>query len=224
MKFFRKDTVMIYYLPSCKVKANHAEASLKIRQYLNEHGVEIIGCCRVSQNLFKPGDTVLTNCTNCALITDEVSPQANEISLYEYLAEDSSFLWPDFHGEKITVQDCWRARHKPTTQKAVRICLQKMNIIPVELEENFSKTKFCGTWLYSPMKDNNLKIAPNTFNDINDHYVQILDEEEKIRRMKEQVSKYTTSKVAVYCNACEKGARLGGADAVHMVELLASAL
>ena len=90
------------------------------------------------------GDTVLTNCSSCAIITDEMSPQADEMSIYEYLLADESFPWPDYHGEVVTVQDCYRAAHKPAVQKAVRECLNRMNMRPAELEENYERTRFDG--------------------------------------------------------------------------------
>lgn len=35
---------------------------------------------------------------------------------------------------------------------------------------------------------------------------------------------YTTQQIAVYCNGCEKGIKLGGKQPIHMVELLAEGL
>lgn len=97
---------MVYYEPSCKVKAAHPDASAKIQQYLREHDVTVVGCCRPSQKLYKTGDTVLYNCTSCALIVKEASPQAQSMSLYEYLLQDETFPWHDCKGEHLTVQDC----------------------------------------------------------------------------------------------------------------------
>lgn len=109
----------VYYLPGCKYKELHALSSQKIRTYLRAKPDHVIAdCCKKSQSLFHDGDTVLTNCSSCAIITDEASPQANEMSIYEYLLADEAFLWPDYRGEEITVQDCYRAAHKPAVQKA----------------------------------------------------------------------------------------------------------
>lgn len=111
----------VYYLPSCKYKELHALSSQKIRTYLRAKPDHVIAdCCKKSQSLFHDGDTVLTNCSSCAIITDEASPQANEMSIYEYLLADEAFPWPDYRGEEIIVQDCYRAAHKPAVQKAVR--------------------------------------------------------------------------------------------------------
>lgn len=85
---------MIHYLPSCKFKASHPEASSLLQTYLSRNGVIVSGCCRISQKQFSKGDTVLTNCTSCAIITDEQSPEVNEISVYEYLLNNTTFNWP----------------------------------------------------------------------------------------------------------------------------------
>ena len=44
----------------------------------------------------------------------------------------------------MTIQDCWRARNLPLLQRAVRLCLERMNIVVVELDENYEKTRFDG--------------------------------------------------------------------------------
>ncbi len=211
-----------YYLPSCKFKAAHKETSEKIQAYLRKkEDHEIAGCCRVSQHLFKEGDVVLNNCTSCAIITDEQSPQAKEISIYEYLLEDEDFIWPDYHGEEITVQDCYRSRHKPRMQKAIRECLKRMNMIPVEIEENFEKTEFDGIYKYSDISASNLKLAPVYYSKMQEEYIQILPEEEVKKEMEKWVSQYKTKRVTVYCNSCLKGVLLGGADGIHILDLIA---
>lgn len=215
----------VFYLPSCNFKAAHPEVSEKLQAYLrNKPDTEIAGCCRVSQDLFHEGDTVLTNCVSCAIITDEVSPQANEMSLYEYLLQDPLFPWPDHHGEKITVQDCYRTVHKPQVQKAVRECLLRMNMVPVEIEENYEKTRFDGPFRYTKMPSGNLKIAPVFFNKLNDEYIEVLPAEEQERIMKEWVRQYQTERVVVYCNSCLNGVKMGGANGVHLLDLAAENL
>ncbi|MBQ2655120.1 MAG: hypothetical protein IJF95_00640 [Erysipelotrichaceae bacterium] len=215
---------MYHYLPSCKVKQIHPETSLKIQNYLRSKEVEICGCCRISQDLFHSGDTVVTNCTSCAIITDERSPQCKEMSLYEYLLEDASFPWPDHHGERITVQDCYRTIHKPEVQKAVRECLKKMNMIPVEIEENYEKTRFDGPFRYQEIQAGNLRLAPEYFNKMAKEYIEVLAEEDQIKRMEAWAKQYTTDRVVVYCNSCLKGVQMGKANGVHIIDLLADNL
>lgn len=213
---------MIYYLPSCKVKTRHKEASLKIQEYLNNNGVEVLGCCKLSQEIFKKGDTVITNCTSCAIITDECSPNVKEISLYEYLLEENSFKWPNYNGENITVQDCLRTIHKPQLQLAVRSCLEKMNIKPIEIKDNFDKSRFDGLFCYRKMSDVNKKFAPVYFSEYEKEYVKKVEKDIGEEYMKEWCKQYTTDRIVVYCNSCLEGIKIGGANGVHLVELIAN--
>lgn len=211
---------MIYYLPSCKVKANLAIASEKLQRYLSDKGVSVCGCCKLSQNLFKKDDMVITNCTSCAIITDESSPFVNEVSLYEYLLKDESFPWPDYQGESITIQDCYRAAHKPEVQMAVRRCLEKMNFKVVEIAENFEKTTFDGTFVYNPIPAPTLKGAPIYYGKFNEQMIKLMDKDDQEEEMRKWVSQYTTARVVTYCNSCYKGVLLGGANGVHIIDLL----
>lgn len=216
--------VMIYYFPSCNFKKAHADVSEKICAYLTAKNVKILGCCRVSQDLLKEGDTILTNCTNCAIITNELSPNTQEKSVYEFILEDDDFPWKDFHGEEISVQDCWKAHKKAGAQNAVRKCLEKMNIKAVEIEENFEKTKFCGIWNLSEVTPLNMKTAPRLFKEIGEKYTTVLSEEEKLKKMRDQVARHKTDRTLVYCNTCESGLKLGEGKPVHLAELISARL
>ena len=175
----------------------------------------------MSQEILKKGDTVITNCTSCAIITDECSPTVKEISLYEYLLEEKNFKWPNFNGEKITVQDCLRTIHKPQLQLAVRKCLEKMNIIPIELKENFSITKFDGLFSYNKISDVNKHFAPYYFSKFEKNYVKVVDKKVAEEYMKEWCKHYTTERIVAYCNSCLEGINIGGANGVHLVDLIA---
>lgn len=210
---------MIYYLPSCNFTAAHKDDSMKIRAWMKEHGVTVAGCCRPTQKILKEGDLVLHNCTSCNLITSEASPQADQMSVYEYLLNEESFPWPDFHGEEITVQDCWRARNNMNEMKAVRECLKRMNMVPVELESNYEKTTFDGPFLYTPVSKGNLVIAPVTYGKIAEE-ITPLSKEEIAEKMKDWVRQYTTERIAVYCNACLRGLEMTEVRGVHLLSLM----
>lgn len=215
---------MVHYLPSCKIKANHKDSSLKMQRYLENSGVTVEGCCRLSQANFNEDDTVITNCTSCAIITDEQSKDVKEISLYEYLLSDKNFKWPDYKGEKITIQDCYRTVHKPEVQKAVRECLLKMNFEIVEITENFDKCRFDGPFLYQNVSKNNLELAPDYYGRFQSDAVVLKTKEEIENIMKDWCNQYTTERVVCYCNSCLKGIQMGGANGIHLIDLLTTQL
>lgn len=212
---------MYIYYPSCKFTATNPTASEKIKAYLaTRSDMVVAGCCRKNQHLLTEADTAITICLSCAAITDEVSPHAGEISIWEYLLEDDSFPWPDYGGEEMTIQDCWRARHKPALQNAVRECMKRMNIVPVELAESFEKTEFDGIWRFNPVAQANLSIAPEFFGQVQEQGLIPVPREEQPERMKEWCKQYTTEKVVTYCNACQKGVQMGGVEGFHLMELM----
>ena len=212
---------MLYYLPSCNFTAAHKETSAVIRKYLQEkHNAETGACCRIMKNRLQPGDEVLQNCQNCTWIMQENRPDIPQASLYEFLLEDVAFPWPDYHGERITVQDCLRAAGKPAEQQAIRTMLERMNMVPVELAENRENTRFCGTWRYEPVSPANRRDEPQRCAWVDERgWITPAAPQEKQRIMQEWVKQYETDRVAVYCNSCLKGVLLGGADGVHVLDL-----
>ncbi len=213
---------MLYYLPGCHTIRNHPAAGKAMQEYMKMHGAKIAKCCKFELDYLEPGDTVVQNCTQCDFILKERRPDIKVKSLYEFVLEDPHFPWADLH-ETITVQDCFRMRNNAAVQNAVRECLVKMHITCVELEKNRADTTFCGVWLMNPADPECQALAPEAFAGL-EAYRTILTPEEQEQRMREWASQYTTKEVAVYCNGCENGLRLGGAKPVHMIELLAAGM
>ena len=103
--------------------------------------------------------------------------------------------------------------------------MRRMNLEPVELEENYEKTQFDGVWRFNEASyKRNIGIAPVYFTEVRDHGVDLLPPEEQKRRMEEWAKQYTTERVLTYCNACLKGVQMGGAEGVHLMELLTANL
>lgn len=210
---------MIYYIPGCDVLRNHPEAGKCALDYMKKKGISEGPCCRKDLSSLKDGDTLITNCTQCNLIFAERVPKVKIISLYEYLLNESDYEWKDFHGETMTLQDCWRMRHNPSIHDAVRKCLSSMNVTVTELPKNREEADFCGVWLNSPPAPDCVEVAPETFAELEKHRVILTPEEQK-RRMTEYVTQLHTERTIVYCNGCEKGIRLGGGNPLHMIEML----
>ncbi len=212
---------MLVYFPSCNFTRASKEGSEKIKEYLKEkHGMRIEGCCRPGHKSLTEQDTAVTICQSCSAIIKENAPQAREISLFGILDADEDFPWPDLKGEKITIQDCWRARDKREVQDAVRSIMKKMNIEIVELEENYEKSEFCGVFRYNPMQPGNIDIAPNYFVESMEGKLELHTPEEQQKLMDEHCKKYTTDRVVCYCNSCLRGVKQGGTNGVHIIELI----
>ena len=96
----------------------------------------------------------------CAAFLRESSKAGRVISLWELLLEDEEFPLYKDSGRRVTVQDCWRAYDNRPQQDAVRELLRRMGVEMVELEENYERTRFCGTSLYEPLPPRYDELAP----------------------------------------------------------------
>lgn len=235
---------MKYYIASCVFTSRFPQLSFRILDYIRKKGeLEIVRCCVMhyrendfinmmpddlkeawagypSSAEFQPGDIVYSLCHNCTAILDEWKPGVITKSLWEYIAEDESFSFKDFHHEPMYIQDCWRAYDKAAEQDAVRQLMSRMNIQILEMDENHEKTQFCGNSLYRPAPPRNPKLAPKRFGtDAKGKFENHTLEEQKAI-MEDYVNRYKDHKIISYCHYCHEGLILGGADAYHIASLL----
>ena len=233
-----------FYVASCIFTNGFPKTSEVIQEYIaKRYDMPIIRCCvpnfRVKElaemvpeahranweklpvyEEFGPDSTMIYLCHNCLSIFQEQKPEIKAKSLWELILEDESFVYPDYKGVKMTVQDCWRSYDNITEQNVVRELLKKLNIEIVEQEENFEKTDFCGYSLYQPSPPRNLKLAPKRY--VENAVGKFIPhtEEEKKELMGKYCERFTTDKVVAYCHYCYDGLRLGGTDAQHLACLL----
>lgn len=159
-------------------------------------------------------------CNNCAAILGE-SSQAGEIKfVWEIIDQDPDFVFPDYHGAQMTIQDCWLAVEKRHVQENIRSLLRKMNIQYVELEENFDKTRFCGTNLLTPCSEGNAKLAQQRYVETGAGMFTPCSPEQQREKMREHCSQITTDQVICYCTACLAGINMGGKQGIHLLDLV----
>ena len=169
---------------------------------------------------FPPGSTMISICHNCSAIFEERHPEIQRESLWEFILGDKSFEYPNFGGEAITIQDCWRSKENLSEQEAVREILRRMNLKIVEMPENRAETKFCGVSLYQPQPPRNPKLAPRRFLHDAQGLFREHTPEQKKSLMQEHCAQIRTEKVVAYCHYCVRGLKLGGKTAYHLTELL----
>ena len=209
-----------YFFPSCKATAQFKEASKAARAYVKEHfGIAPTGCCRPNHKKLSPEDTALVVCNNCAAIIEE-NTEATIRFLWDVIDQDDDFPFPDYHGEKMTLQDCWVSFEKRYLQETVRSLLRKMNIGIVELEENFESTKFCGVNLLAPCTESNAKLAHKRYVEQFPHMFTPMEPEEQVKHFRKHCEQIETEKVVCYCKFCTDGINMGGKKGIHLLELL----
>lgn len=235
-----------YYIAACAFTKKFPEISLKIQNYVKDRfNYNVVRCCvpkykleeytlkmpewyRDSWSQLKDshyaetGDTVYSICHNCSAIIEEQTHNVNVKSIWELIAENESFKSPDYSGKTITVQDCWRAYDRIEEQLAVRKILSKMNIKVVELEKNFGNTEFCGFSLLQPCFPRNRVLAPKRYGEAAENTGKFIPhtDEQKLEIMKKHCSQITTDEVVCYCHYCLEGLQLGGANALHLAQLV----
>ena len=210
----------IYY-PSCNFQRFFPETARRIRTYLEtQPDTAVAGCCHRTAELPGKGDIIVTVCMSCMHTLEEVRPEIPGISLPEFLLTRSDFTWPDLSGEKILVQDCFRARGHHALQDAVRECLQKMNAEVIELPENRDECTYDGSFLFHAPSAQNVLEAPKYYRDELPKHLTLLPPEEWNNRIREQTAVYPTGiRIAGYCNTCVRSLKETGKDAVHLMEL-----
>ena len=233
------------YIASCVFTSRFPKLSVRIQDYVKERfGFEIVRCCVPSYKIaffeekmpegelrecwkrlpdsapFEAGDTVYSLCHNCSNIIEEMHPGVNVCSLWELIDQDEQFPIPQYSGMRAAIQDCWRAKDRTAEQDAVRSLLSKMNIVYTELPENRNRTEFCGSSLYRKQPERNPKLAPKHYAEGAEGKFIPHSEEEITAIMKDWCASMPEDNVICYCHYCLEGLLAGGADAVHIAQLL----
>ncbi len=161
--------------------------------------METVGCCKVFCNKATKEDTAVVICNNCAAIMEESSLVSNIEFVWKIIDHDDSFAFPDYHGEKIAIQDCWRAYKKRNVQDAIRSLMRKMNIDVVKLKENHEQTKFCGAHLLEECTDIEKKFAPRRYAIEGANMYHPIPKEKEDIWLKNYCNQIETDKVFCYC-------------------------
>ncbi len=207
---------MLIYYPSCNFTAASPEAAKRIRTYLAQK-MPVADCCRVDKKY--DGEKAIYFCQACRETLEARAEEKGESfggeNLFVYLDRDKEYVWPDYSGLRVNVQDCWRDRNHPEIFDAVRRVLVKMKIEVTELSENRERSVFCGNLHFEPSNLENIRLM--------DNYpatpIYKMPPEVEKALMREQVEKYTEALTVAYCNRCLKGIRTGGGNGVHLLEL-----
>ena len=214
---------MKYYFPSCKFTQLRPDTSEKVKSFMASAGFRVVGCCRPGHKALSGwSDTVVTVCETCSIIIGENRPSAKVISLYEFIDGQPDFPFPDYKGERIILQDCYRAKAKETEKAAVRSVLRKMHVEIVELTGTEEEINFDGSFLFGPMRPDNFTLAPRRFAEIKED-MQPKSPEEIKAWLQKYCQRFTTERAACYCNSCLTGLAQGLPEdkrAVHVAELL----
>lgn len=211
----------VYFFPGCKVKAQFKDSSEKARKYIAEKcGAITAGCCRTDRVKLTENDKAIVVCNNCAAIMEESSDTDNIDFIWQIIDNDENFVFPDYKGEKMTIQDCWVAVEKREVQDCVRSLMKKMNIEIMELSDNYDKTTFCGVNLLSPCTESNAALAHKRYVKNGSHMFRPSTPQQQLEIFQDHCKGIVTDKVVTYCKFCTDAINAGGKNAIHLLDLL----
>lgn len=239
-----------YYIASCVFTSKFPILSARVQDYITSRWqMPIVRCCvpryrikdfeeQMSEGSlrdrwaslpdcgdFSPGSVTYSLCHNCINIVEELHAETKNKSLWELILSDDTFPYPTaYRGREVTVQDCWRSRHRSEVQAAVReILTKKLGLKVRELTVSHAQTQFCGISLLRPQPPRNPTIAPKFYTrDIADKFQPHTPEEQQ-EKMASYAAQFTTDTVVCYCHYCHEGLSLTHLETYHLAQMLFSA-
>lgn len=153
-------------------------------------------CCHHEPE--QPEGTRITNvCAGCDRRYRELYPGVSTISLWEQLAEDPDFPFPDYGQQQMSIIDACPTRTQERVHEAVRVLLKKMNIKLIEPERTRTGGACCGDSFYGVLPVDQVK-----------------------GEMKKRAMEMPAEDVVVYCVSCIKAMHIGGRHPRYLVDLL----
>lgn len=156
----------------------------------------LLTCCRHVPPL-PPGTEVINICPGCDKRYRENYRDSSTISLWEVLAENPFFAFPDYGGREMTIIDACPTRDQTRVHDAVRELVRKMNIALVEPRLTGTKSTCCG-----------------------DSFWGNIPTQRVVDQMKKKASEMPVEEVIVYCVSCGKSMFMGGKHPGYLIDLL----
>ncbi|MDY3070369.1 MAG: heterodisulfide reductase-related iron-sulfur binding cluster [Parabacteroides sp.] len=187
------------YVPGCALMSYKPDLAYKLKEVIeNKYGKmdTLLTCCFRKPEL-DSGTRIFTPCATCASRYEKLYPDCTSIFFLKEMAESDDFIFPDYNGIEMSIQDPCSARTEPEYLSSVRKLLERMNIKIVEAQRSGSKSKCCGQTFYG-----------KTDND-------------KIRSlMVSRANEMPCENVVVYCASCIMSMTVGGRKPRYILDLL----
>ena len=187
------------FAPGCAMMLYKPVLASKIHEILMaQSGVmkTLNTCCK-----HDPGHTVPTKiinvCPGCDKRFSNSYTNTSTISLWEWLDGNTSFEFPDYGGQEMTILDACPTREKPSIHEAIRKIIKRMNIRIVEPLNTKTKSTCCGDSFYPQLPARNVN-----------------------ELMKKRADEMPLEDVIVYCVSCIQSVAIGGKKPHYLPDLL----
>lgn len=187
------------FAPGCALTLYKPHLSQKLHEVLSANRGSMKRsdiCCR-NHPVFQDTAQVINTCPGCDRRYRENYTNSSTISVWEVLAENNYFPFPDYRGKKMAISDACPTRDQVRVHKAVRTLLNRMNIQLVEPERTGTKGACCGDSFWGKLPVEQVK-----------------------EKMINRASEMPVEDVVVYCVSCTKSMFIGGKKPHYMVDLL----
>jgi Fe-S oxidoreductase len=187
------------FAPGCALYLYDSALARNMHDFLSvEYGQMemMLTCCRHVPKL-AAGTTVINVCPGCDRRYRENYAQPATVSLWELLAANSRFPFPDYGEQEMTILDACPTRNQDRVHNAVRALAARMNITVVEPKKTRRSGTCCGDTFYGMM--------PTV---------------EVINRMKQKAAEMPRNDIIVYCVSCSKSMFVGSKKPRYLVDLL----
>lgn len=187
------------FSPGCALLIYKPHLAKKLLEFLKQEFGSIAEhtiCCRHEPKL-AAGTQIINTCPGCDKRFRELYAGITTTSLWEVLASNDNFPFPNYQGKTMAVLDACPTRDQARIHDAIRVLLKKMHINVVEPEKTREHGTCCGDRFYGLMPVEQVKA-----------------------QMKKRAKEMPVEDVVVYCVSCTKSMHIGGIKPHYMIDLL----
>jgi Fe-S oxidoreductase len=187
------------FAPGCALLLHKPLLAERIQVFLNRDAAcvpEHLICCHHEPKL-PAGTQIINVCAGCDRRFRELYAGITTISLWEILAKEKDFPFPDYGGQPMSILDPCPTRSEERVHRAVRELLSRMNIQVVEPANTRTKGTCCGDSFYGALPVEVVKA-----------------------QMQKRAGEMPCQDVVVYCVSCVKAMHIGGRKPRYLVDLL----
>lgn len=185
------------FIPGCALREYKPELIARLTRFLMERGIadEVCTECCKSDAPIEEGAAIIDCCPGCSSQFERRYPGSSIRALWQVLLE-TDFPFPDYHGQKMSIQDSCRARNRYSQemQESARALCRKMNIELCEPKYTRDQVRCCGG--SAPDLETRRKMA--------------------LRRAED----FPEKDVVVYCTGCARSLSMTAAAPRHLLDLL----
>ena len=187
------------FTPGCALLLYKPHLAERLARHLEAHygsRGNLLTCCRHTPQV-PEGTRVINVCPGCDRRYRENYARPNTISLWEFLADDRDFAFPDYAGQEMTIIDARPTRNEDRIHEAVRTLADRMRITLVEPTATRRTGTCCGDTFYGKIPTGKV-----------------------IERMRKKADRMPREDVLIYCVSCSKSMFNGGKRPRYLVDLL----